>query len=213
MISLENISIRQARFELHDVSLHVPSGAYGVLMGQTGSGKTTLLECVVGFRRLLSGRVKLYDQDVTTWNPAIRGVGYVPQEAALFSRMPVGEQLGFALKIRSVPRLQRQARVAEVADLLGITDLLDRKPQRLSGGEKQRVALGRALAFNPRVLCLDEPLSALDSSTRQQMCQLLSDIKKTTGVTTLHITHNEQEAVELADCVFRLQDGKLLTES
>lgn len=182
-------------------------------MGQTGSGKTTLLECVVGFRRLLSGRVKLYDQDVTTWNPAIRGVGYVPQEAALFSRMPVGEQLGFALKIRSVPRLQRQARVAEVADLLGITDLLDRKPQRLSGGEKQRVALGRALAFNPRVLCLDEPLSALDSSTRQQMCQLLSDIKKTTGVTTLHITHNEQEAVELADCVFRLQDGKLLTES
>jgi molybdate/tungstate transport system ATP-binding protein len=129
----------------------------------------------------------------------------------LFSKMTVGEQIGLALTIRRVARDAVEQRVRELAELLGIVHLLARKPRGLSGGERQRVALGRALSFRPRVLCLDEPLSALDDETRQQMCRLLDDVRRRTGVTTLHITHNVHEAETLADCLFRLQDGRVET--
>ena len=108
------------------------------------------------------------------------------------------------------PKSACQQRVEELADLLGIEHLLDRKPQGLSGGERQRVALGRALSFQPRVLCLDEPLSALDDDTRVRMCELLSDVQKKTGTTTLHVTHNRDEAERLADYLFRIEDGQIL---
>jgi ABC-type sugar transport system ATPase subunit len=123
--------------------------------------------------------------------------------------MSVAEQIGLALVIRRVPRDVVQSRVIELAELLGIEYLLNRRPTGLSGGERQRVALGRALSFRPRVLCLDEPLSALDDETRHQMCQLLADVREHTGVTTLHITHNLQEAAALADQLFRLQRGRI----
>jgi ABC-type sugar transport system ATPase subunit len=209
LIAVENISVRVGEFSLCGVSLHVPTGGYGVLMGRTGSGKTTILESIMGLRRVRSGRIALYGRDVTHLKPAVRGIGFVPQDGALFRTMTVRDQIGLALRIRKVTPGQERYRVEELAELLGITHLLDRKPVGLSGGERQRVALGRALSFRPRALCLDEPLSALDDETRGQMCALLADVRARTQVTTLHVTHNLAEVRALADCVFRLDDGRV----
>jgi ABC-type sugar transport system ATPase subunit len=209
VIVVDNISVRAGEFRLDNVSLRVPTGGYGVLMGRTGSGKTTVLESVIGLRSVVRGKIFLHDRDVTCLKPAVRGIGYVPQDGALFSTMTVREQMALALIVRRVSTDEIQQRVEEVADWLGITYLLHRKPRGLSGGERQRVALGRALSFRPRVLCLDEPLSALDDQTRHQMCELLDSVRRRTGVTTLHITHNIEEAEALADCLFRIENGRL----
>ncbi|MCU0980868.1 MAG: ABC transporter ATP-binding protein [Pirellulaceae bacterium] len=209
MIAVEGLCVRAGTFRLDDISFQVPTGGYGVLMGKTGSGKTTILESIIGLRPVHAGRIELCGRDVTRLKPAVRGIGYVPQDGALFSRMTVAEQIGLALTIRRVAGDAVKRRVAELAELLRITHLLDRRPRGLSGGERQRVALGRALSFRPRVLCLDEPLSALDEETRAQMCSLLDDVRRRTGVTTLHITHNTHEADTLADCLIRLHDGRI----
>jgi molybdate/tungstate transport system ATP-binding protein len=213
MIVVQNLTVRAGTFHLANVSLTIAAGAYGVLMGATGSGKTTLLEAMLGLRTVESGRVELCGADVTAWDPAARGIGYVPQDGALFGSMTVRDHLGFALTIRRAPRDDIARTVAELADLLGLTPLLDRRPRGLSGGERQRVALGRALAFRPRVLCLDEPLSALDSETRRQMIALLRQVQHRTGVTTLHVTHNLDEAEQLGDCRLRLEAGRIVDES
>ena len=209
MIVIENISVRAGEFRLDNVSLRIPTGGYGVLMGKTGSGKTTVLESVIGLRSVVKGRILLHNRDVTNLKPAVRGIGYVPQDGALFATMTVREQMALALIIRDVPAKGTLRRVEELAEWLGISHLLHRKPRGLSGGERQRVALGRALSFRPRVLCLDEPLSALDNQTRRQMCELLANVRKKTGVTTLHITHNIEEAEALADCLFRIENGRI----
>jgi molybdate/tungstate transport system ATP-binding protein len=211
VITVDRLKVRAGPFRLDEISFQVPSGSYGILMGKTGSGKTTILESIIGLRHVVAGRILLYEQDVTDLKPAVRGIGYVPQDGALFSRMTVRDQMALALVIRGVGEDVVRHRVAELAELLGLEHLLDRRPPGLSGGERQRVALGRALSFRPRVLCLDEPLSALDDETRGQMCRLLDDIRQRTGVTTLHITHNLSEAETLADCIFRLQDGRIET--
>lgn len=212
MIELRQLTIQAGAFVLRDISFVIPTGGYGVLMGKTGCGKTTILESIIGFRRIVSGRIVLNGVDVTDWNPALRGIGYVPQDGALFSRMTVRRQLGFALSIRRVAASIIGQRTGELAELLGITHLLDRVPKSLSGGERQRVALGRALSFEPKILCLDEPLSALDSETRLQMCELLSEIRARTGVTTLHVTHNLDEAERLSAPLLQLSDGQLQTK-
>lgn len=196
-------------FRLRDVSFDVPTGRYGVLMGKTGSGKTTILEAICGLRRISSGRILLRGRDVTREKAANRGVGYVPQDLALFSTMTVREHLGFALSVRGSPGETIEARIGELAEILGIEPLLGRKPQGLSGGEAQRVALGRALAAWPSVLCLDEPLSALDEATREELVGLLKRIPEQTGVTVLHVTHNRTEAGFLADRLLVLQDGRV----
>ncbi len=211
MIEVRDLTIQAGAFALNDISFVIPTGGYGVLMGKTGCGKTTILESIIGFRSITSGRIILDGVDVTDWNPALRGIGYVPQDGALFSRMTVRRQLGFALSIRRVAASVIQKRTGELADLLGITHLLDRIPKSLSGGERQRVALGRALSFEPKILCLDEPLSALDSETRLQMCELLAEIRTRTGVTALHVTHNQDEAERLAAPLLQLRDGQLQT--
>ena len=209
MISLSQVSIRQGAFALGNVTLEVPTGQYGVLMGKTGCGKTTLLEAVCGLRRLESGTVRLLDRDVTGLRPADRGIGYVPQDLALFSTLTVRDHLAFALVVRRRRRQEIAARVQELAELLGIGHLLERKPRGLSGGEAQRVALGRALAMRPQVLLFDEPLSALDDDTRQEMYELLQAVRRAMPVTVLHVTHNRDEASRLGDRFFQLRDGRI----
>jgi ABC-type sugar transport system ATPase subunit len=211
MIHIDRLCVRAGGFYLENVSLLLPQGEYGVLMGKTGSGKTTLLEAICGLKRILSGSIHLLGRDVTALKPAERDVGYVPQDRALFPTMTVRQHLAFALELRRRGRAESARRVAEVANLLGIAPLLDRKPHGLSGGEAQRVALGRALSFAPQVLLLDEPLSALDQETRNETGQLLKQIQAATNATILHVTHSRTEARVLADRVFQLRDGQLHT--
>ena len=209
MIRLERVTIRAGAFRLQDVALEIPTGGYGVLMGRTGSGKTTILEAICGLRPVVTGKIELMGRDVTRLKPAERGIGYVPQDRALFQSMTVYDHLAFALVIRKYPRADIARRVEELAALLGIPRLLGRKPPGLSGGEAQRVALGRALSARPGILCLDEPLSALDEDMRQEMCELLEKVQQQTGVTILHVTHQLSEAERLADTIWVLKDGRV----
>jgi len=209
MIDISGLSITAGAFSLRDVSFTVPTGKYAVLMGRTGCGKTTLLETICGLRSATSGRICLMNRDVTDLLPGARGIGYVPQDKALFTTMTVRRHLSFALEIRRMPLEQVDARVREISELLGITRLLDRRPSGLSGGEAQRVALGRALSFHPGILLLDEPLSALDEQTREEMYVLLKSIRERTGVTTLHVTHHQGEAERLADEILVLENGSI----
>jgi len=209
MISVEHLAVRAGNFELRDICLEVPDGQYAVLMGKTGSGKTTLLEALCGLKPIHHGTVRLDGREVTRLKPAERGIGYVPQDRALFRTMTVQEHLAFALTVRRAPRGEIERRVAELARLLGLEALLDRKPGGLSGGEAQRVALGRALAAQPAILCLDEPLNALDDETRLHTQEVLRNVQRNTGVTILHVTHNLDEAEQLADAILLLRDGQV----
>jgi molybdate/tungstate transport system ATP-binding protein len=209
MIRAEQLSVRSGAFTLEDLSFEVPAMAYAVLMGRTGAGKTTLLETLCGLKRVQAGKILLANRDVTRLLPGQRGIGYVPQDRALFLTMTVREHLAFAPRLQRWPRAEIEERVDELARLLNIGPLLDRRPAGLSGGEAQRVALGRALAARPGVLCLDEPLSALDDDTREEMIALLKTVRRETRVTTLHVTHRLAEAQRLADVVFELKDGKI----
>lgn len=209
MIELHDITIRSGPFSLTNVTLTIPEGTYAVLMGGTGQGKTTILEAICGLRSVTRGRVLLNGHDVTRWKPGDRGVGYVPQDLALFPIMTVRGHLEFALRVRRCSRGLIRERVAELAHVLGIEPLLGRRVTNLSGGEAQRVALGRALSFRPRVLLLDEPLNALDEATRDRLCELLRSIQKQSGLTTLHITHGRSEARLLAERLFVLEAGQL----
>jgi ABC-type sugar transport system ATPase subunit len=154
--------------------------------------------------------VWIHGEDVTRLSPADRQVGYVPQDLALFPNLNVREHLEFALRLRRAGREAIAARTAELSAILSIGHLMERRVGGLSGGEAQRVALGRAISFRPHVLLLDEPLSALDSQTRVEMHRLLKELKLATGVTTLHVTHNEEEAEALADLRLRLVGGKII---
>ena len=210
MIQLDSVSIGAGEFGLEEVSLSVETGAYAILMGKTGCGKTTLLEGICGLRHVDGGMINLMGRNVTRLKPAERGIGYVPQDGALFGTMTVRRHLAFALEVRKWGAGDIKARVEELAALLQISDLLDRKPHGLSGGERQRVALGRALSFHPPVLCLDEPLSALDHETRLEMCDLLEAVKNEFKVTVLHVTHDLNEAARLADVLFEIVEGRIV---
>ena len=212
MIRLEHLSVRAGNFELRDIDFEIPEGKYGVLMGKTGSGKTTLLEAICGLKEIVSGQVILHNRDVTRAGAGSRGVGFVPQDACLFSTMTVRGHLAFGPSAHRWKKERIADRVAELAEQLGITDLLDRKPRGLSGGEKQRVALGRALATHPGVLCLDEPLSALDEETHSEILELIAEVVKENRITALHITHSRSEASQISDCLFRIENGKIIRQ-
>lgn len=210
MIAIDALSVRSGNFALRGIHLHLPAGRYGVLMGKTGCGKTTLLEAVCGLKPVESGSIVLEGRDVTRAKPGQRGIGYVPQDGALFTTLSIRENLAFALELRRWSAQAIHDRVEELATLLHIGDLLKRRPEGLSGGETQRVALGRALAARPHVLCLDEPLSALDHDTRLELCDLLGRVQQQLGMTVLHVTHNRDEAERLAHHLFRIEDGVLI---
>ena len=191
----------------------MPVGKYAVLMGKTGQGKTTILECVCGLRHIEAGSICVDSVDVTNWLPGDRQIGYVPQDLALFPTLNVREHLEFALRLRKESRNKIKERVEELSGVLKIHHLLDRSIDGLSGGERQRVALGRSLAFEPSVLLLDEPLSALDESTRLEIQDLLREVSETSNVTTLHVTHRRDEAQALADIQLELGSDGIVRET
>ena len=209
MISLRHITVQAGGFQLRDLSMEIPTGSHTALMGRTGSGKTTLLEGICGLRSIRSGSIWIGDREVTNLPPGQRCIGLVPQDGALFDHLTVRQHLEFALEVRGWVPERRETRSRELAEWLSLTPLLDRLPAGMSGGERQRVALGRALAFHPPVLCLDEPLSALDDQTRGEIVAVLTEIRNHTGITILHITHNRSEAERLADRILHLRDGRL----
>lgn len=207
MIQLDDVHLRAGSFRLNGINLSVPEGTCSVLMGRTGSGKTTLLEAVCGLRQITSGTITVGNRDVTGERPAQRGIGYVPQDLALFPKMTVFQHLAMPLQLRRTERGAIDRRVRLLSSMLGIKSLLGRKPSGLSGGEQQRVALGRAISFEPAVLCLDEPFSALDEHTRDEIYGVMDRVRAETRVTVLHVTHSTSEATRLADDILQLRDG------
>lgn len=209
MIAVHDLAIHAGAFSLDGISFEASQGQYVALMGSTGCGKTTLLECICGLRTIDRGRIVLGGRDVTRLRPAERGIGYVPQDGALFPTLTVYEHMAFALRLRKLAPQAIDHRVRELANTLGIAPLLARKPAGLSGGEAQRVALGRALSLRPAILCLDEPLNALDRDTQERMCSLLQRITREAGISTLHVTHDTHEAMRLADRLLVLNQGRI----
>ncbi len=193
-----------------NVSLKVREGEYFVVLGPTGAGKTVLVECIAGIHKPPRGEIYLDGERIDHLKPEERGIGYVPQDYALFPHMTVKDNIAFGLRIRRIPISHIEERVESLANLLRINHLLHRYPQTLSGGEKQRVALARALAINPRLMLLDEPLSALDEQTREELCRELKRIHRETGMMIIHISHNLEETFSLADRVCILNEGKVM---
>lgn len=203
-IEVERIGFCIGRFNLADFSLEVRKGEYAVLTGMNGSGKTILIKLIAGLFRPDSGLIRLAGERVNDVSPWKRNIGYVPQEGLLFPVRSVRENIRFGLEVRRLAHSRIQERVAHVAQLLKVVHLLDRPVHGLSGGERQRVALARALAFEPDVLLLDEPVSAIDEGSRDELCGELKRIQSALGITVLHVAHSQREIELVADRVIRM---------
>ena len=199
-ILLENVSKRYGQQAVvNNVSLEIKDGEFFVLLGSSGSGKTTILNIIAGLTSAEQGRVLLHGRDVTNVATQKRNVGFVFQNYALFEYMTVAENIEFGLQIRKVPKKERQLKRDELLELVGLVGLGDRMPRQLSGGQQQRVALARALVLEPDVLLLDEPLGALDAKIRVDLRRSLKNIQRQLGVATILVTHDQEEAFDLAD--------------
>jgi spermidine/putrescine transport system ATP-binding protein len=191
------------------ISLEVPRGSFFAMLGPSGCGKTTTLRMIGGFEEPTEGQIFLGDQDVVGLPPYQRDVNTVFQSYALFPHMSIEDNVSFGLERRKVPKEQVKGRVKEILDLVGLAALAKRKPRQLSGGQQQRVALARALVNNPRVLLLDEPLGALDLKLRKQMQLELKRIQHEVGITFIHVTHDQEEAMTMADSIAVMNGGHI----
>ena len=194
---------------VRDVSLDIESGCFLTLLGPSGSGKTTLLMIIAGFVTPSGGQVLLDGRDITYLPPDKRAFGMVFQGYALFPHMTVAENVAFALKVRHRPASEIQAAVRRALDMVQMARFADRLPRQLSGGQQQRVAIARALSFGPRLLLLDEPLSALDKKLRLEVQMELKDVHQRLGVTFLCVTHDQEEALSLSDQIAILREGRV----
>lgn len=209
-VELKNIRKSFGSVEvIRDVNLTIEEGEFVVLVGPSGCGKSTLMRCIAGLEAVSSGHVLLDDKDMTKADPVARGVAMVFQSYALYPHMSVAENLGFGLKIARESKSAIKKRVQEVASFLKLEDLLDRKPKELSGGQRQRVAIGRALAREPKIFLFDEPLSNLDASLRAEMRVELAKLHGSLGNTMIYVTHDQVEAMTLADRMVILKDGAI----
>ncbi|MCL3837430.1 ABC transporter ATP-binding protein [Aeromicrobium duanguangcaii] len=199
----------QERPAVDHIDLEVVDGEFLVLVGPSGCGKSTTLRMLAGLEDVDDGSIHIGDRDVTRMPPKDRDIAMVFQNYALYPHMTVGENMGFALRIAKVSKADIKQRVAEAADLLGLTEFLDRKPKALSGGQRQRVAMGRAIVRSPRVFCMDEPLSNLDAKLRVQTRTQVAALQRRLGTTTVYVTHDQVEAMTMGDRVAVLKDGVL----
>jgi len=210
LVDIRNVTHRFGKHvALKDVSLPIASGSYTVLLGPSGSGKTTLLSILGGFLNPTEGKVIIAGRDCTTMAPAKRPTTTVFQDYALFPHMSVGSNVGFGLRMRGIDSATRSGKAREALALVGLADAEDKRPHQLSGGQRQRVALARALVLEPTVLLLDEPLGALDLKLRRQMQDELKAIQKRVGTAFVHVTHDQEEAMALADHCVVMNDGRI----
>ncbi len=209
MLELKSIAVRLGTFEIHDISLKVDRGQYVVLLGPSGVGKTVLVETIAGLIRPYAGRIFFGGTDITNLRPEQREFAVVYQDYALFPHLTVEANIAYGLRSAGVERREQRRRVAQLAEMLGIGELLRRRPGKLSGGEQQRVALARALAIRPKMLLLDEPLSSLDYNTRAQLRKELKQINRRLGTSILHVTHDQEEAMVLGDRVAVMLDNRI----
>jgi spermidine/putrescine transport system ATP-binding protein len=191
------------------ISVDIPRGSFFAMLGPSGCGKTTTLRMIGGFEEPTEGRIFLGDQDVVGQPPYKRDVNTVFQSYALFPHMTVSDNVAFGLEQKGVPKDQLKGRVAEMLELVGLSGFARRKPKQLSGGQQQRVALGRALVNHPRVLLLDEPLGALDLKLRKNMQMELKRIQSEVGITFVHVTHDQEEAMTMADRIAVMNQGRI----
>jgi sulfate transport system ATP-binding protein len=194
---------------LDDVSVEIPSGSLTALLGPSGSGKSTLLRVIAGLERPEAGTVEIDGRDATTLPPQRRGVGFVFQHYAAFKHMTVRENVAFGLKVARRPRAEIRARVDELLELVQLPGLADRYPAQLSGGQRQRMALARSLAVQPSVLLLDEPFGALDARVRKELRAWLRHLHDEVHVTTVFVTHDQEEAMEVADRIVVMNHGRV----
>jgi len=209
MIRISDVYVESGAFHLSKISFEVPGGVCAGLIGRTGSGKTTLLKALCGLRPISRGSIELDSKDVTHVPPRERNVGYVPQDAALYPASTVREHGEFGPKLRGWSASGIDARVGELSGQLGLDNLLHRRPYGLSGGEKKRIALARALAARPPVLFLDEPVSGLDPEARHETLSYFSTLFKESPTTTLWVTHHPEELGPLPGDIWELANGEI----
>ncbi len=210
MITVSNVTKRFGDFvALDDVSLEVPDGSLTALLGPSGSGKSTLLRIIGGLEFADAGSVDIHGEDVTLVPPQKRGIGFVFQHYAAFKHMSVRENVAFGLRIRKEPKERIDARVDELLTIVGLAGLAKRYPSQLSGGQRQRMALARALAVEPRVLLLDEPFGALDAKVRAELREWLRRLHEEVHVTTLLVTHDQEEALSIADHIAVMDNARI----
>ena len=210
MIAVKDVNKHYGDFHaLHDVSIDIAPGKLTALLGPSGSGKSTLLRVVAGLEVPDSGTVIIEDQDVTNVPPQRRDIGFVFQHYAAFKHMTVRDNVAFGLKVRKKPKNEITAKVDELLGIVGLAGYQERYPSQLSGGQRQRMALARALAIEPKVLLLDEPFGALDAKVRAELRAWLRRLHEEVDVTTVLVTHDQEEAMELADRIVVLNDGRI----
>ncbi len=210
MIELCELSGDLGEFRLSNINLEVQDGEYLVLLGPTGAGKTVLIEYIVGIYKQDKGRILVNGQDITPLYTEERNIAYVPQDYALFPNLTVEKNIAFGLEARRMPQDQTKKIVSGIIAKLGLEHLSHRMPLNLSGGEKQRVALGRALATEPKFVLLDEPLSALDENLRTTMARELRALQQESRATFIHVCHNFEEASDVADRIAIMHEGELV---
>lgn len=196
-----------AKRAIDDVTLAIPHGSFTVLVGPSGCGKTTLLRMIAGLEEITGGRIMMGDIDITNLEPGDRGLAMVFQNYALYQHMTVRENIEFGLLNARVPRFEIRERVDHALEVVGLTELAMRKPARMSGGQRQRVALARAIAKYPECFLMDEPLSNLDAKLRVQLRGELKEMQKNFGITTVYVTHDQEEALTLSDCIAVFNNG------
>ena len=204
MIELIDVSLRRGNFVLPKTSLTVPKGSFAGLTGSAGAGKTSIVEAICGLQPITTGQVKLRGNDASKLTATARGIGYLPQDLVLFPHMSVAENIGLGPKLQRHSKHRITARTNALASDLGLSDFLDRKPNQLSGGQQKRVALARAVALNPDILCLDEPMVSLDPHSRSLVVDMLRKIRETQTTTLLVVTHQPKWVAGVCDVEFKI---------